>query len=53
VDDPILQRAVDQGLTTDQILDVVTVCTFSSLIGIIDNLAGRLPLDDFIRARAA
>lgn len=53
VDDGAARRAVEAGLTVEQVLDVVAVCTFAGLIGVIDNLAGRLSLDEFIRARAA
>jgi alkylhydroperoxidase family enzyme len=52
IDDSAVSEALAEGLTVEQILDVVTVCTFAGLIGTIDNLAGRLPLDEFIRARA-
>ena len=34
------------------VLDVVAECTFAGLVGMIDNLAGRVDLDEFLRPRA-
>jgi alkylhydroperoxidase family enzyme len=53
VDQDVVRRAIEAGLTDEQLLDVVAVCTFAGLIGVVDNLLGRLTLDEFIRARAA
>ena len=35
-----------------EILEVVTECVFASLVGIVDNLAGRVELDEFLQPRA-
>ncbi len=52
VDDATVTRAADAGLTPALILEVVTECTFAGLVGVIDNLAGRVELDGFLTARA-
>jgi alkylhydroperoxidase family enzyme len=51
VDDDVLQRASDAGLTDADVLQLVAECTFAGLVGTIDNLAGRVPLDEFLRPR--
>jgi hypothetical protein len=35
-----------------EVLDVVAECTFAGLVGVVDNLAGRVELDGFLAARA-
>jgi alkylhydroperoxidase family enzyme len=40
------------GLSDVEILEVVAECAFASLVGLVDNLAGRVPLDDFLQTRA-
>jgi alkylhydroperoxidase family enzyme len=52
VDDAAVERAAAAGLSTAQILEVVAECAFASLVGLVDNLAGRVPLDEFLRPRA-
>jgi alkylhydroperoxidase family enzyme len=51
VDDDVMQRASDAGLTDADVLQLVAECTFAGLVGTIDNLAGRVPLDEFLRPR--
>ena len=51
VDDGILQRAADAGLSDADLLQLVAECTFAGLVGTVDNLAGRVPLDEFLRPR--
>jgi Carboxymuconolactone decarboxylase family len=46
-----LDRLTAQGLSTAQILDVVAECAFGSLVGLVDNLAGRIELDPFLQPR--
>ena len=53
VDDDVLQRASDAGLTDADVLQLVAECTFAGLVGTIDNLAGRVPLDEFRSVREA
>jgi alkylhydroperoxidase family enzyme len=50
--DSAVDRAAAAGLSTEQILEVVAEVVFASLVGMIDNIAGRVPLDDFLRPRA-
>jgi alkylhydroperoxidase family enzyme len=45
-------RVATAGLSTAQILEVVAECGFASLVGLVDNLAGRVPLDEFLQPRA-
>jgi alkylhydroperoxidase family enzyme len=52
VGDAVLERAALAGLTTTDVLEVVAECTFASLVGLIDNLAGRVELDGFLAPRA-
>lgn len=40
------------GLSTDDVLEIVAECGFASLVGLIDNLAGRVELDPFLAERA-
>jgi alkylhydroperoxidase family enzyme len=44
--------AVVAGLSTDEVLEIVAECGFASLVGLIDNLAGRVELDPFLAERA-
>lgn len=48
VDDAVVERLTRAGLSTETILELVAECTFASLVGLVDNLAGRVPLDDFL-----
>jgi alkylhydroperoxidase family enzyme len=52
VDDEAISRATAAGVTTPEILEVVAECTFAGLVGTIDNLAGRVELDEPLRPRA-
>ena len=45
VDDEVIAAARAAGLDTSDILGIVAECTFASLVGIVDNLAGRVELD--------
>jgi alkylhydroperoxidase family enzyme len=47
-----VDRALAAGLTVSDLLDVVAECTFAGLVGTIDNLAGRVDLDEFLQPRA-
>jgi alkylhydroperoxidase family enzyme len=51
IDEEVLQRAGDAGLTDADLLQLVAECTFAGLVGTVDNMAGRVPLDDFLRPR--
>ncbi len=51
VDDDVVERAIDAGLTDSDLLQLVAECTFAGLVGTIDNLAGRVPLDEFLQPR--
>lgn len=50
--DVAIVRAIAAGLSTAQILEVVGETAFASLVGLIDNLAGRVDLDAFLQAQA-
>jgi alkylhydroperoxidase family enzyme len=53
VPDAVVQRAVDEaGLDAAALLQIVTECVFAGLVGIVDNLAGRVELDAFLEPRA-
>ena len=52
VDDDLVSRATAAGVTPPEILEVVAECTFAGLVGTLDNLAGRVELDEFLRPRA-
>ena len=52
VPDDVVQRAHDVGLTDADLLQLVAECAFASLVGTIDNLAGRVPLDEFLQPQA-
>jgi alkylhydroperoxidase family enzyme len=52
VHDDVVQRAYDIGLTNAVLLQLVAECAFASLVGTIDNLAGRVPLDQFLQPQA-
>jgi alkylhydroperoxidase family enzyme len=49
--DDVVQRAHDAGLTDADLLQLVAECVFAGLVGTIDNLAGRVPLDQFLQPR--
>jgi len=52
VADDVVERAHSAGLTDADLLQLVAECAFAGLVGTIDNLAGRVPLDDFLQPRA-
>ena len=52
VDEAIVQRAREAGLTDAKLLQLVTECVFASLVGLVDNLADRVELDEFLQPRA-
>jgi alkylhydroperoxidase family enzyme len=52
VDDEVVARARTAGLSTTEILEILAECSFASLVGLMDNLAGRVELDAFLAARA-
>jgi alkylhydroperoxidase family enzyme len=47
-----LDRAAEAGVTPPLVLEVVAECTFAGLVGVVDNLAGRVELDAFLAPRA-
>jgi alkylhydroperoxidase family enzyme len=52
VADDVVFRAHDAGLTDSALLQLVAECVFAGLVGIVDNLAGRVPLDEFLQPQA-
>jgi alkylhydroperoxidase family enzyme len=52
VGESAVARAATAGLSTAEILEVVAECAFASLVGMVDNLARRVPLDGFLQPRA-
>ena len=52
VDDKAVAQATAAGVTTPEVLEIVAECTFAGLVGTLDNLAGRVELDEFLRPRA-
>jgi hypothetical protein len=52
VHDDVVRRAHQIGLTDAVLLQLVAECAFASLVGTIDNLAGRVPLDRFLQPQA-
>jgi alkylhydroperoxidase family enzyme len=50
--DDAVRRATAAGWDRDEILEVVAECAFAGLVGVLDNLAGRVPLDAFLTPRA-
>ena len=52
VDDDAVAVATAAGYNTAEILEIVAECTFASLVGTMDNLAGRVELDAFLVPRA-
>jgi alkylhydroperoxidase family enzyme len=52
VDDDVVSRTAAAGVTSQEILEIVTECTFAGLVGTLDNLAGRVELDAFLAPRA-
>jgi alkylhydroperoxidase family enzyme len=52
VADHVIRQAHDAGLTDADLLQVVAECAFAGLVGIVDHLAGRVPLDGFLEPQA-
>ena len=52
VDDDAIARTQQAGYSSSEILEIVAECTFAGLVGVIDNLAGRVKLDEFLTPRA-
>jgi alkylhydroperoxidase family enzyme len=52
VTDDVLNHAHDAGLSDAALLQLVAECVFAGLVGIVDNLAGRVPLDEFLQPQA-
>jgi alkylhydroperoxidase family enzyme len=52
VADDVVFRAHDVGLSDSALLQLVAECVFAGLVGIVDNLAGRVPLDEFLQPQA-
>jgi alkylhydroperoxidase family enzyme len=48
----VVAAATDAGLTTEAVLEVLLEAGFATLVGFIDNLAGRVELDPFLAAHA-
>jgi alkylhydroperoxidase family enzyme len=48
VPDITVQSASDAGLTTEDLLEVLLEVSFATMVGLIDNLAGHVPLDGFL-----
>ena len=44
-----IRRTVEAGLSEADVLEVVAECTFAGLVGTLDNLAGRVELDEPFR----
>jgi Flp pilus assembly protein protease CpaA len=49
-DAKLLAALAAAGHDTEQVLEIVAECTFVGLVGVVDNLAGRVPLDGFLTA---
>jgi alkylhydroperoxidase family enzyme len=52
VNEDAVSRATAAGVSTPEILEIVAECTFAGLVGTLDNLAGRVELDEFLTPRA-
>ena len=48
----MIERALAAGLDRADLLQLVAECAFAGLVGIVDNLAGRVELDEFLVPRA-
>jgi alkylhydroperoxidase family enzyme len=47
VDDDVVRRLEDNGFDEGGVLDLITEYVFASLVGVVDNLAGHVELDEF------
>jgi alkylhydroperoxidase family enzyme len=52
VTDDAARRANNAGLSDAALLQLVAECVFAGLVGIVDNLAGRVTLDEFLQPQA-
>jgi alkylhydroperoxidase family enzyme len=52
VDAALVANLSAAGYDTAQLFEIVAECTFAGLVGVVDNLAGRVPLDAFLEPRA-
>jgi alkylhydroperoxidase family enzyme len=52
VDAELVAALSKAGYDTAQLFEIVAECTFAGLVGVVDNLAGRVPLDAFLEPRA-
>jgi alkylhydroperoxidase family enzyme len=52
VDPSVVERALAAGFTPPDLLQLVAECVFASLVGVVDHLAGRVELDQFLRPQA-
>jgi len=52
VDDTTVTQVEAAGLGQEAILEVLLEVTFATMVGLVDNLAGHVELDDFLRPRA-
>ena len=52
VDESVVASMAAAGWRTNDVLEIVAECTFAGLVGVMDNLAGRVPLDPFLEPRA-
>ena len=53
VNEDAVSRATAAGVSTPEILEIVAECTFAGLVGMLDNLAGRVELAEFLTPRAS
>jgi alkylhydroperoxidase family enzyme len=51
IDDDVVKQAHTVGLSDADLLQLVAESTFDGLVGTIDHLAGRVPLDEFLQPR--
>lgn len=52
VDEETVEQAMAIGYTPEAILELATEVHFASLVGLVDNLAGRVELDEFLQPQA-
>jgi alkylhydroperoxidase family enzyme len=52
VEDAAVSRLAELEFSAAEILDIVAECTFAGLVGVVDNLVGRVELDAFLAGRA-
>jgi alkylhydroperoxidase family enzyme len=52
VDPSVVDRAEAAGLSAEDLLQIVAECTLAGLVGVVDNLVGRVDLDDLFAPQA-